>query len=158
MSRLRTKLSQQQNTSCVPIALNNTDDRVFSLTQSLVQKQNALESITAERNAIRIQLEKLENQHRETMQLLRHQRMPQIINVNDTDDAKSSQVPNFMRENPFDTRVARRMKRAYSTLDSAGVRLGVFMRRYPLVRTMAIVYVAVLHLWVMFVLLSFLTL
>lgn len=154
LGRLRAKLSQQQSTSAIPIALNNTDDRVYSLTQSLVQKQNALESITAERNAIRIQLGKLENQHRETVQLLR-QRMPQIINVNDTDDAKSSQVPNFMRENPFDTRVARRMKRAYSTLDSAGVRLGVFMRRYPLVRTMAIVYVAVLHLWVMFVLLSF---
>lgn len=157
LTRLRTKLSQQQNTSNVAIASNNTDDRVYSLTQSLVQKQNALESITAERNAIRIQLGKLENQHRESMQLLRNQRMPQIINVNDTDDAKS-QVPSFMRETIHDTRVARRMKRAYSTLDSAGVRLGVFMRRYPLARTMAIVYVAVLHLWVIFVLLSFLSL
>lgn len=154
LTRLRTKLSQQQATSNLSIAANNTDDRVYSLTQSLVLKQNALESITAERNAIRIQLEKLENQHRETMQLLRNQRLPQIINVNDTDDAKS-QVPSFMRETIHDTRVARRMKRAYSTLDSAGVRLGVFMRRYPLVRTMAIVYVAVLHLWVMFVLFSF---
>lgn len=153
MIRLRTKLSQQQSSSTVSFAANNTDDRIYSLTQSLVQKQNSLETITAERNATRIQLEKLENQHRETMQLLRHQRIPQIINVNDTDDAKS-QVPNFMRENPFDTRVARRMKRAYSTLDAAGVRLGVFLRRYPLVRTMTIVYVAVLHLWVMFVLLS----
>lgn len=157
LARLRAKLSQQQSASHASIASNNTDDRVYSLTQSLVQKQNALESITADRNAIRIQLEKLESQHRETMQLLRHQRMPQIINVNDTDDAKS-QVPSFMRETIHDTRVARRMKRAYSTLDSAGVRLGVFMRRYPLVRTMAIVYVAVLHLWVIFVLLSFLTL
>lgn len=153
MIRLRTKLQQQQNVSAVPIASNNTDDRIYSLTQSLVQKQNSLETLTAERNAIRIQLEKLEAEHRETIQLLRHQRIPQIINVNDTDDAKS-QLPNFMRENPFDTRVARRMKRAYSTLDAAGVRLGVFLRRYPLVRTMAIVYVAVLHLWVMFVLLS----
>lgn len=110
--------------------------------------------VTAERNAIRIQLEKLENQHRETIQMLRHQnRLPQIVNINDTDDAKS-RVPNFMQENPFDTRVARRMKRAYSSLDSAGIRLGVFMRRYPLIRTLVIVYVAVLHLWVMFVLLS----
>lgn len=133
--------------------VNSTDDRVYSLTQSLVQKQNALESLTAERNAIRLQLEKLEMQHRETMQLLRQQRLPQIINVNDTDDAKSL-LPNFMQENPFDTRVARRMKRAYSSLDAAGVRLGVFLRRYPVVRTMVIVYVAILHLWVMFVLLS----
>lgn len=128
-----------------------TDDRVYSLTQSLVQKQNSLEAVTAERNAIRLQLEKVENQHRETIQLLRQQRMPQIINVNDTDDAKS-QVPNFMQENPFDTRVARRVKRAYSSLDAVGIRLGVFMRRYPLIRILVIVYVAVLHLWVMLVL------
>lgn len=128
-----------------------TDDRIYSLTQSLVQKQNSLEAVTAERNAIRFQLEKVENQHRETIQMLRQQRMPQIINVNDTDDAKS-QVPNFMQENPFDTRVARRVKRAYSSLDAVGIRLGVFMRRYPLIRILVIVYVAVLHLWVMLVL------
>lgn len=128
-----------------------TDDRIYSLTQSLVQKQNSLEAMTAERNAIRIQLEKMENQHRETLQLLRQQRIPQTINVNDTDDAKS-QVPNFMQENPFDTRVARRVKRAYSSLDAVGIRLGVFMRRYPLIRILVIFYVAVLHLWVMLVL------
>lgn len=133
------------------IAAPATDDRIYSLTQSLVQKQNSLEAVTAERNAIRIQLEKMENQHRETIQMLRQQRMPQIINVNDTDDAKS-QVPNFMQENPFDTRVARRVKRAYSSLDAVGIRLGVFMRRYPLIRILVIVYVAVLHLWVMLVL------
>lgn len=118
-----------------------------------MQKQNSLEAVTVERNAIRIQLEKLENQHRSTLTLLRQQQPTRIINVNDTDDDKS-QVPNFMLENPFDTRVTRRVKRAYSTLDSAGIRLGVFMRRYPLIRVFAIVYVAVLHLWVMLVLFS----
>lgn len=131
----------------------STDERIYSLTQSLVQKQNSLETVTAERNASRIQLEKLEHQHQETLRLLRQHRTAQVINMNDTDDAKSL-LPNFMRENPFDTRVARRMKRAYSSLDKAGVRLGVFLRRYPLVRILVIGYVAFLHLWVMFVLLS----
>lgn len=152
ISDLRSRVSQHSMASS-SVGANTPDDRIYSLTQSLVQKQNALETLTVERNAIRLQLEKLENQHRETIQLLRQQRLPQIINVNDTDDAKSL-VPNFMQENPFDTRVARRMKRAYSSLDAAGVRLGVFLRRYPVVRTMVIVYVAILHLWVMFVLLS----
>lgn len=129
------------------------EDRIHSLTQSLVQKQNSLENVTAERNAIRIQLEKLESQHRSTLMTLRQQQTTRVINVNHTDDDKSL-LPNFMQENPFDTRVARRVKRAYSSLDSAGIRLGVFLRRYPLVRVFAIIYVAVLHLWVMFVLLS----
>lgn len=153
MTDLRAKLSQQEARSSVPKETSHFDDRVYSLTQSLVQKQNTLETITADRNAVRLQLEKLEYQHRETMQLLRKQHLPQIINMNDTDDAKS-QLPNFMQENPFDTHVARRVKRAYSSLDAAGVRMGVLLRRYPLIRTLVIVYVTFLHLWVMFVLLS----
>lgn len=164
--------------------------RLNSLTQSLVQKQTTLESTTAERNALRLQLEKLDvskanhfflktsnsttsqTQYRSTVTQIRQQRVP-YLSLNETDDGElhsvwspqktmtntsnfpaKSQVPNFMVENPFDSRVSRRVKRAYSSLDSIGVRLGVFMRRYPLVRILVIVYVAVLHLWVMFVLLS----
>uniref|UniRef100_A0A182NSE7 Uncharacterized protein n=1 Tax=Anopheles dirus TaxID=7168 RepID=A0A182NSE7_9DIPT len=132
--------------------LSDHEDRLASLTQSLVQKQTALETVTADRNALRIQLEKLENQYRSTASQVRQQRAV-YLNSNVTDDAKS-QVPNFMLETPFDNNVARRMKRAYSSLDSIGIRLGVFLRRYPLIRILVIVYVAVLHLWVMFVLLS----
>lgn len=78
---------------------------------------------------------------------------PQILNMNDTDDAKA-QLPIFMQENPFDTRVARRVKRAYSSLDSAGVRIGVLLRRYPLIRIFVVFYIVVLHIWVMFVLVA----
>ncbi|XP_062699976.1 golgin-84 [Aedes albopictus] len=126
--------------------------RLSSLTQSLVQKQNTLESITAERNALRLQLEKLDTQYRGVVSQVRQQRAP-YTSSNETDDAKS-QVPNFMVENPFDNNMARRVKRAYSSLDSIGIRLGVFLRRYPLIRILVIFYVALLHLWVMFVLLS----
>lgn len=76
-----------------------------------------------------------------------------IINMNETDDAKS-QVPNFMMVNPFDSRMSRRVKRAYSNLDQIGVRLGVFLRRYPLVRIISVFYVTLLHMFVVFVLLS----
>ncbi|XP_035904231.1 golgin-84 [Anopheles stephensi] len=147
INKLRNKIHNR------PVSpLNDHEDRLASLTQSLVQKQTALETVTAERNALRIQLEKLENQYRNTASQVRQQRAV-YLNSNVTDDAKS-QVPNFMLETPFDNNVARRMKRAYSSLDSIGIRLGVFLRRYPLIRILVIVYVAVLHLWVMFVLLS----
>lgn len=43
---------------------NVLEDRVQSLTQSLVKKQTSLESVTAERNALRLQLEKLEVSNR----------------------------------------------------------------------------------------------
>lgn len=35
------------------------ENRMQSLTDSLISKQNSLENITAERNALRLQLEKL---------------------------------------------------------------------------------------------------
>lgn len=53
--QLRAKASQRvQKTS------NDTEERIHALTHNLVQKQSALESIIAERNALRIQLEKLD--------------------------------------------------------------------------------------------------
>lgn len=53
--QLRDKMSQRVQSSS-----NEAEERIHSLTHSLVQKQTALESITAERNALRIQLEKLD--------------------------------------------------------------------------------------------------
>lgn len=150
MDKLRKRITQWNNAGT---SSKGFDDRINSLTQSLVQKQNALETITADRNAIKIQFEKLEQQYRSVSMAKREHNPIRIIDVNDTDDDKS-QVPNyFMLENPFDTRVVRRVKRAYSTLDSAGIRVGLFLRR-PLIRVFFIIYVAILHLWVMLVLLS----
>lgn len=145
------------------------ENRMHSLTQSLLSKQNNLETITAERNALKLQLEKLsvsqfvvastdilttsllQHQHEELLIQIRQR--SHIININETDDAKS-QVPNFMMVNPFDSRISRRVKRAYSSLDQIGVRLGVFLRRYPLARIISVFYVIFLHLFVVFVLLS----
>ncbi|CRK98300.1 CLUMA_CG011662, isoform A [Clunio marinus] len=128
------------------------ENRMQSLTQSLLSKQNNLENVTAERNGLKLQFEKLSHQH-EALLLQMRQERPQIIHINETDDAKS-QVPNFMMVNPFDSRMSRRVKRAYSNLDQLGVRLGVFLRRYPLARISSIFYVALLHIFVVFVLLS----
>lgn len=46
-----------------------------------------------------------------------------------------------MLENAFDTSVARRVKRAYTSLDSFGLRTGMYLRRYPLLRTILFLYV-----------------
>lgn len=83
---------------------------------------------------------------------MRNQRSS-IINVNDTDDTKSS-ISNLMTINPFDSRMSRRVKRAYSNLDQFGIRFGVFLRRYPLARILAVFYVCFLHLFVFLVLLQ----
>jgi hypothetical protein len=44
--------------------------------------------------------------------------------------AAKAHIPSFMVENPMDGRMARRVKRVYSTLDTFSIRLGVFLRRW----------------------------
>lgn len=145
ISRLKLQLS----TSAMPN--NELDTRITSLTQTLVIKQQALECLTTERNALRLQLERIEHEYRNTAGNLR--RNISYNNINDTDDAKA-QVPTFLMETPFDTSVTRRVKRAYSLLDAISIRTGVFLRRYPLARILVLIYMGLLQLWVLIVLLS----
>ncbi|XP_014479825.1 PREDICTED: golgin-84 [Dinoponera quadriceps] len=145
ISRLRLQLSASATPS------NEMDSRLASLTKTLVLKQQALECLTTERNALRLQLEKLEHEYRNAAGNLR--RNISYNNMNDTDDAKA-QVPTFLMETPFDTSVTRRVKRAYSSLDAISVRTGVFLRRYPLARILVLIYMALLQFWVLVVLLS----
>ncbi|XP_063992305.1 golgin-84 [Diachasmimorpha longicaudata] len=142
ISRLRSQLAAVSTPSSA------VESRLATLTQTLVAKQNELEGLTTEKNALRLQLEKAEHEYRK---LLGNSRKP--YNVNDTDDAKA-QVPTFLMETPFDTTMARKVKRAYSSLDAISVRTGVFLRRYPLARIFVIIYIALLQFWVLVVLLS----
>uniref|UniRef100_A0A224X9P9 Putative golgin subfamily protein a member 5 n=1 Tax=Panstrongylus lignarius TaxID=156445 RepID=A0A224X9P9_9HEMI len=146
LTRLRRQLAQRgvNNTST-----NNQDQRVTALTKALVEKELALEQITDQRNQLRIQLDRIKSDYGNCT----YTTSSRTVSVNDTDDAKA-QVPLFMSEGPHDTLVTRRVKRAYSCVDSLGMRTGLFLRRYPLARLLLFVYVVVLHLWVCLVLFS----
>ncbi|KZC09979.1 PREDICTED: golgin-84 [Dufourea novaeangliae] len=140
IAKLRMKLSTQSTPS------DDMKTRLESLTQTLVSKQQVLESLLTERNALRLRLEKIEHEFRDSRRNVSY-------NINDTDDAKA-QVPTFLMETPFDTGVTRRVKRAYSSLDAISIRTGVFLRRYPLARILVLIYMALLQFWVLVVLLS----
>ncbi|OXU21932.1 hypothetical protein TSAR_010551 [Trichomalopsis sarcophagae] len=141
ISRLRSQLSAAATPN------SEVESRLSSLTRTLVLKQQELEHLTTDRNALRLQLEKLEHEYQNWRKNL------PFNSLNDTDDAKAL-LPSFLMESPFDTGVARRVKRAYSSLDAVGVRIGVFLRRYPLARTFVILYMALLQFWVLIVLFS----
>ncbi|KAG8042213.1 hypothetical protein G9C98_000204 [Cotesia typhae] len=136
ISRLKSQLSAISTPSSA------VESRLSALTQTLVSKQNELEALTSDRNALRLQLEKQE--YRRLIGTTRK-------TYNDTDDTKS-QVPTFLIETPFDTGVTRRVKRAYSALDTISIRIGVFLRRYPLARIFVIIYITFLQFWVLVVL------
>lgn len=142
ISKLRSQLSALSTpTSAVEM-------RLTTLTKTLVSKQIELESLTTEKNALRLQLERIEENYRKVLNNLK-----KPLNANDTDDVKA-RLPTFMVESPYDTSVTRRVKRAYSSLDAISVRIGVFLRRYPLARIFIIMYIGLLQFWVLVVLLS----
>ncbi|CAF3889872.1 unnamed protein product, partial [Didymodactylos carnosus] len=58
----------------------------------------------------------------------------------------------LLRESPNDVDLAKKVKRAVSELDKLGIRLGVFLRRYPIVRLGVLFYAILLHAWVLLVL------
>ncbi|KMZ05547.1 golgin-84 [Drosophila simulans] len=152
LQQMRQRLSEEANTG----AKNDYETRLKALTQSLVERQSLLERVTSERNALRLQHEKAQTQLQQNMHLVEMESQrgsSRHAMLNSTDDVKA-QFPLLMHPSPFDNRVARRFKRALRQADSMGIRVGTFLRRYPMMRVSVIVYVALLHLWVMFVLLS----
>ncbi|XP_011204574.2 golgin-84 [Bactrocera dorsalis] len=155
LEKLRAEVQRRNATMHVAdgAAVDTFDERIKVLTQTLVDKQQTVERITSERNALRIQLEKMQDQLQQQYAYNNKPVSRNSLLSNTTDDIKA-QFPLLMRENPFDNRVARRVKRVYSSLDSAGIRLGAFLRRYPLMRIFVLMYVGLLHFWVMFVLMS----
>ncbi|XP_044765050.1 golgin-84 [Coccinella septempunctata] len=129
------------------------EDRIKNLTQTLMIKQNKIEAITSERNALRIQLEKLENEYHRNLAIARSIQQ-KVVSVNDTDDVKL-QVPQTVRVSPLDAGVTRRVKHAYSSLDALSIRTGVFLRRYPGIRVSVFCYMIFLHLWVLVILFNY---
>ncbi|XP_017779529.1 PREDICTED: golgin-84 [Nicrophorus vespilloides] len=127
------------------------DTRFHTLTQTLMKKQNTLETITSERNALKIQLEKLEGSYNRLL----NQKERTVVQVrNETDDLRT-QVPRLMQVSPLDVGMTRKVKHAYSTLDTISIRTGVFLRRYPLARIFVFCYMILLHIWVLIILFTY---
>lgn len=76
ISRLRLQLS----TSAIPS--NEVDSRLASLTQTLIVKQQALECLTTERNALRLQLEKIEVKKKRWFNIFLEDRAIYIVQYN----------------------------------------------------------------------------
>lgn len=150
IEKLRNQLTTKSMSST---SENELESRVRSLTESLIQKQTVLEALSTEKNSLNLQLERLEMQYKD-VQASSLRTNTAVVHVHDDDDIRQ-RLPAFMRETATDTEVTKKMKRAANTIDKLGIRLGVFLRRYPIARVFVILYMVMLHLWVMVVLLTY---
>ncbi|CAN7992720.1 unnamed protein product [Ixodes hexagonus] len=129
--------------------------RLHALTESLIQKQTLVEALSTEKNSLTLQLERMERQMKESQM---HGPKPHTAIAGfsqSSEDNTRARLPGMFAESPFDGTVTRKVKRAYGVIDSFSVRAGVFLRRYPLARIFILVYMGLLHFWVMIVLLTY---
>ena len=73
---------------------------------------------------------------------------------NEHDESLRYRIP-LLRETPYDPDIAKKVKRAANELDKLGIRLGIFLKRYPAVRLGVIFYAILLHLWTLIVLFTY---
>lgn len=153
IEKLRNQLMTKSMSSSTEHEL---ESRVRALTESLIQKQTILEALGTEKNSLVLQLERMECQIRDLESATpRPPSTSQFVAISDHDDDVKQRLPMFLREVASDHEVTRRMKRAANSIDTFSIRLGVFLRRYPMARVFVIVYMGLLHLWVLVVMMTY---
>ncbi|XP_045504072.1 golgin subfamily A member 5-like [Colias croceus] len=109
------------------------NEKIQYLTQTLIQKQGKIDSLLADNNILKVQLNKLDSKYKNEIASLRAN-SHSVIHLND------------------DTRRARNY--APSSLSKLSVRIGVMIKRYPIFRLFIFFYMIGLHFWVLTVLLT----
>lgn len=132
------------------------ESRLHQLTETLIQKQTMLESLSTEKNSLVFQLERLEQQVHSAST---GPSSGSAINMSGVDSGEGTRLRNVpVLFNDTETNLAGmygKVRKAASSIDQFSIRLGIFLRRYPIARVFVIIYMALLHLWVMIVLLTY---
>nr|XP_002754259.2 golgin subfamily A member 5 isoform X2 [Callithrix jacchus] len=132
------------------------ESRLHQLTETLIQKQTMLESLSTEKNSLVFQLERLEQQMNSASGSSSN---GSSINMSGIDNGEGTRLRNVpVLFNDTETNLAGmygKVRKAASSIDQFSIRLGIFLRRYPIARVFVIIYMALLHLWVMIVLLTY---
>ncbi|CAF1501876.1 unnamed protein product [Didymodactylos carnosus] len=124
------------------------------------------ETLQTDKQSLNLQLERLEarlNDYDQISTASAQKRNTTTIQMggDQREDDEHSNVENIryrmpiLRETPYDVDLAKKVKRAVSELDKLGIRLGVFLRRYPIVRLGVLFYAILLHAWVLLVLFTY---
>lgn len=153
IQKLRNQITNKALSSSSQTELEN---RLHQLTETLIQKQTMLESLSTEKNSLVYQLERLESQMKSIQGSTGGGSAINMSAVDSGDGARLRNVPVLFSDS--DVNVAGmygRVRKAATTIDQFSIRLGIFLRRYPIARLFIIIYMALLHLWVMIVLLTY---
>lgn len=153
IQKLRNQLTNKTLSNSSQSELEN---RLHQLTETLIQKQTMLESLSTEKNSLVFQLERLEQQINSAAGSSSNGSSINMAGVDSGEGTRLRNVPVLF--NDTETNLAGmygKVRKAASSIDQFSIRLGIFLRRYPIARVFVIIYMALLHLWVMIVLLTY---
>lgn len=147
------KLRNQLTNKTLSSSQTELENRLHQLTETLIQKQTMLEALGTEKSSLVFQLERLEQQLKNAQG---GQSGGPAINMSGLEGpgARQRNTPVLFSDQDSPG-VYGKVRKAASTIDRFSIRLGIFLRRYPMARVFVILYIAVLHLWVMIVLLTY---
>lgn len=151
IKHLQRQLSAKKTTSASHQELEN---RIRTLTDNLIQKQTIVETLSTEKNSLVLQLERLEKQYLDVQSSL-IKRKKETSADDPEDPGSGSQLQPMASIMPPQITRNLRWKKTVNDIDKFSVRLGVFLRRYPIARLIVIAYMILLHLWVTLVLLTY---
>jgi chromosome segregation ATPase len=132
------------------------ENRLHLLTENLIQKQTLIEALQSDKHSIFLQLERSEKRLEDYENIL-SKRNTTILHINEDDHntALSASSNAYFKERPFDHEMTKKVKRAASEIDKTSIRIGVFLKKYPIARIFVIFYMILLHLWVAIVLFTY---
>uniref|UniRef100_V9KED1 Golgin subfamily A member 5 n=1 Tax=Callorhinchus milii TaxID=7868 RepID=V9KED1_CALMI len=141
-------------------ALSNShvelENRLHQLTETLIQKQTMLEALSTEKNSLVFQLERFEQQLKSVQGNTINGTAINVSALESSEGARMRNVPDLFNEADGVTAgMYGKVRKAANTIDRFSIRLGIFLRRYPIARIFVIIYMVLLHLWVMIVLLTY---
>ncbi|XP_067848034.1 golgin subfamily A member 5 [Heptranchias perlo] len=141
-------------------ALSNShielENRLHQLTETLIQKQTMLEALSTEKNSLVFQLERFEQQLKSVQGSNVNGTAINVSVLENNEGARMRNVPVLFSETDNATAgMYGKVRKAANTIDRFSIRLGIFLRRYPIARVFVIIYMVLLHFWVMIVLLTY---
>uniref|UniRef100_F6ZJ39 Golgin subfamily A member 5 n=1 Tax=Ciona intestinalis TaxID=7719 RepID=F6ZJ39_CIOIN len=151
VERLRNQLMVRSQSSPQESEL---ESRLRQLTEAVIQKQTQVESLSSEKSSLIVQMERMEGQIKRLSQEGGRQ-----VSLNMEDDVvrnrgNMSHIPEF-GGGGLDQGMVGKVRKAASVLDKFSIRLGIFLKRYPPARLFVLIYMGLLHVWVMIVLLTY---
>jgi len=148
IERLRSQLTTKSLGSTTEKELEN---RLHLLTENLIQKQTLIEALQSEKHSIFLQLERSEKRLDDYEKIFASKANSGSVSIRmghggDEEMLLPNSKEPIFRESPYDHEVTKKVKRAATEIDKFSIRLGVFLKKYPIARIFVLFYmVSFLH-------------